>query len=55
MIKKIPLSKPDIIESDIEMVNKVLHTQYLSMGPYIENFEKDFRGYIGCKHSRIVM
>jgi len=51
MSRKIPLSKPDIIEADIEIVNNVLRTPYLSMGPYVTNFENELGKYIGCKHS----
>ncbi len=51
MPRKISLSSPDITESEIEMVNNVLRTKHLSMGPYVADFEKELADYIGCKHS----
>jgi len=37
---KVPLSKPWINEDDIRAVEEVLRTQYLSLGPKLEEFEK---------------
>lgn len=47
----IPLSSPDITEYEIELINQVLRTPYLSMGPMIERFEGAMADYIGRKHA----
>ena len=44
---KIPLSRPDIHESDIAAVAAVLRQPRLSMGPRQEEFERIFADYIG--------
>jgi perosamine synthetase len=48
---KIPLSKPDIQESEISSVVEVLRSGRLSLGPKLEEFEKKFAEYIGVKHA----
>ncbi|MBZ5507102.1 MAG: DegT/DnrJ/EryC1/StrS family aminotransferase [Acidobacteriia bacterium] len=48
---RIPLSAPDIIESDIEAVTAVLRTTRLSLGPMLEEFEQTLGGYIGASHT----
>lgn len=48
---KIPLSRPDIGEREIEAVVSVLRTPYLSLGPKLREFEKKFAAYIGTKHA----
>lgn len=47
----IPMSQPDITESEREAVNSVLHTTYLSMGPYLNEFEKSLREFTGSAHA----
>jgi perosamine synthetase len=47
---KIPLSSPDITESEIEAVTSVLRTSRLSLGPRMEEFEHAFADYIGTPH-----
>ncbi len=47
---KIPLSSPDITESDIEAVVGVLRTPELSLGPKLSEFEKAFADYVGVPH-----
>jgi len=51
MKKQIPMSMPDITAEEVALVNKVLHTPYLSMGPYIAEFEKHFAEYIGSRYA----
>lgn len=46
----IPLSAPDIIESDIEAVAQVLRTPRLSLGPVAEAFEHAMAAYTGGEH-----
>ncbi|HUW96849.1 MAG TPA: DegT/DnrJ/EryC1/StrS family aminotransferase [Anaerolineae bacterium] len=47
----IPLSGPDITQSEIDLINQVLRTPYLSMGPMIERFEGAMAHYVGPKHA----
>jgi perosamine synthetase len=48
---RIPLSSPDIQADDIELVARVLRSNRLSVGPFIEELERDFAGYVGTKHA----
>ncbi|WP_422445602.1 DegT/DnrJ/EryC1/StrS family aminotransferase [Thermoanaerobacterium sp. DL9XJH110] len=48
---KIPLARPDISEREIDAVAEVLRSGILSIGPKIEEFEKEFASYIGVKHA----
>ncbi len=50
-LKSIPLSSPDITHKEVEIINKVLATPFLSIGPEIKNFEKKMAGYIGTKYA----
>jgi perosamine synthetase len=45
----IPMSSPDISRVDIEAVNEVLRTRWLSLGPKLEQFEGAFAAYVGTK------
>lgn len=48
---RIAMSSPDITASEIEAVNQVLQTPYLSIGPRIAQFEECFAAYIGTRHA----
>ena len=48
---RIPLSAPDIVESDIAAVVEVLRTPRISLGPKLEEFEAAFAGYVGVPHA----
>jgi len=48
--KKIPLSSPDISQSEEEKVLEVLRTRHLSQGPKIEDFEKSISEYINIPY-----
>jgi perosamine synthetase len=48
---EIPLSRPEITESDIEAVVAVLRTPHLSLGPKLPEFEAAFARYIGVPHA----
>jgi len=50
-MKKIPLSSPDIGPRELDLINEVLRTPYLSMGPMIERFEKAVATYLGVRHA----
>jgi dTDP-4-amino-4,6-dideoxygalactose transaminase len=45
------MSSPDITQADIDAVNAVLQTSWLSMGPQIGQFEETFAQYVGTKHA----
>lgn len=48
---RIPLSKPDITQKDIDAVVEVLQSDILSIGPKILEFEKNMADFIGTKHA----
>ncbi|MHC4193354.1 MAG: DegT/DnrJ/EryC1/StrS family aminotransferase [Planctomycetota bacterium] len=48
---RIPLSRPDITEKEIEAVCAVLRTPNLSLGPKLVEFEETFANYIGTKRA----
>ena len=47
----IPMSSPDLTDSEIEAVNNVLRTSYLSIGPQLEEFERAVASFVGGKHA----
>ncbi len=48
---RIPLAKPEIIDSDIEAVVRVLRTPNLAMGPALAEFQQSITAYIGTPHA----
>lgn len=47
----IPMSSPDITEAEIDAINEVLQTRWLSLGPKIEEFEVAMADYVGAKYA----
>lgn len=47
----IPYGHQYISDEDIEAVNKVLRSDYLTCGPAIPQFEKDFAEYVGADYT----
>lgn len=47
----IPFFKPDIGEKEIAAVSSVLRSGWLTMGPKVLEFEKEFGEYVGASHS----
>ena len=47
----IPYGRQNITENDLEAVTKALSSDYLTQGPYIEEFEEAFSKYVGSKYS----
>jgi perosamine synthetase len=47
----ISLSAPDIGEREMDYVRQVLQSRQLSMGPWIEKFEKQFAAYSGSRYA----
>ena len=52
--ERIPLSSPDIGDLEIDLVNQVLRTRWLSMGPMIQRFEAAMADFIGTRHAAAV-
>ena len=50
----VPMSLPDITDKERAAVAQVMKTNYLSMGPYVQAFEKAFQDYTGAKHAAAV-
>jgi len=48
-LKKIPLSRPSIDQSDIDAVVEILRSGWLTSGPKCEEFEREFAKYVGAK------
>ena len=48
---KIPLSSPDITQSEIDAVTAVLRTPHLSLGPELASFEAALAAYHGMPHA----
>jgi len=48
---KVNLGAPDITTEEINLVNEVLNTGILSIGPKIEEFENEFKKYFNVKHA----
>ena len=49
--QSIPMSSPDITQTEIEAVTGVLQTPYLSIGPRINEFEQKIAESVGVKHA----
>ena len=47
----VPLSGPDITAREIEYVNQVLRTRYLSIGPMVQRFEEAMAPVAGRRHA----
>jgi UDP-4-amino-4,6-dideoxy-N-acetyl-beta-L-altrosamine transaminase len=50
-MKAIPYGKQEITQQDIEVVIDALKSDFLTQGPQIAAFEKEFANYIGCKYA----
>jgi perosamine synthetase len=48
---KIPMSSPDLTEAEIQAVNQILQTRYLSIGPKLTAFEQAFASFIGAQYA----
>jgi perosamine synthetase len=48
---KIPLSRPDIGELEVEYVTKALRSGSLSLGPKVTEFEGKFAEYVGARYA----
>ena len=50
-MKAIPYGRQNITEEDIQAVVKTLQSDYLTQGPKIQEFEKEFAKYVGSKYA----
>ena len=50
-MKSIPYGRQNITEEDIKAVIEVLHSDFLTQGPKIEEFEKKFAAWQGSKYA----
>ena len=50
-MRQIPMSLPDIDESDIALVVQALKSKHLSMGPFLDRLENLFADYLGVDHA----
>lgn len=50
-MKKIPYGRQNIEKKDIDSVIKVLSSDFITQGPVVEEFERKFASYVGCKYA----
>lgn len=50
-MQDIPYARQDITQQDIDAVIEVLHSEYLTQGPAVPNFENAVSNYCGAKHA----
>jgi dTDP-4-amino-4,6-dideoxygalactose transaminase len=50
-LMNIPMSAPDITQAEIDAVNEVLRSRWLSLGPKINQFEEAFARYARVNHA----
>jgi len=46
---RVPLSRPDVAEREVQLVNEVLHSGFLSSGEMTRRFEEAVAGYVGTR------
>jgi perosamine synthetase len=51
MVDEIPLSEPDITDAEVAMVERVLRSKRLSIGPVNQAFETAVAARTGCRHA----
>jgi perosamine synthetase len=51
MVSQIPMSSPDLTAAEVQAVEAVLRTPFLSIGPRIAEFEKRMADYVGVRHA----
>lgn len=48
---QVHLSRPDITDKEIDIINRVIRTPILALGPYLTEFEGLIASYVGRKHA----
>ena len=51
MFRQISMSQPDIQADDIALVVQALKSTRLSLGPFLDRFERAFADYVGTEHA----
>ena len=51
MFRQIQMSLPDIREEDIALVVEALRSNRVSLGPFLDRFERSFADYVGVDHA----
>jgi dTDP-4-amino-4,6-dideoxygalactose transaminase len=50
----VPFHKPSIGDEELEAIKKVLASGWLTTGPTVHEFERQFAAFIGCEHALAV-
>jgi perosamine synthetase len=50
----IPFHRPSIGHEEMQAVQKVLESRWLTTGPVTQEFERQFAAFVGCKHALAV-
>ena len=50
----VPFHRPSIGQEEFDAVRRVLNSHWLTTGPAVQQFEREFAAYIGCKHALAV-
>ena len=48
---QVHLARPDITDKEIEIVNEVIRSPILALGPKLKEFEQAIADYVGVKHA----
>jgi dTDP-4-amino-4,6-dideoxygalactose transaminase len=51
---RIPFSRPCLGDEEIDEVVRVLYSGWLTSGPRVQRFEREFASYVGCEHALAV-
>ena len=51
MTPKIPLARPDIGDDEIALVTETLRSGWITQGPRVAEFEREFAAFVGAKHA----
>ena len=52
--KKLPFARPDITREEMDAVQRVLASGWLTSGPEVEKFEREFAARVGARHALAV-
>src|SRR5215467_1408278 len=50
-VPPVQMSSPDLTELEFSAVQDVLRSKHLSLGPRLEEFERQFAAYVGTRHA----
>ena len=50
-MKKYPYNKQKIYKEDIQSIEKVLNSNYITQGPIVKKFEKSISSYVNSKYT----